>query len=212
MDRLTTDNITGIIVSYNEAILLTNCYRSIRRYYPYMKIIIIDGSNLHNPCYKIAQGYIGKHTQVISTHFNIGHGKGMKLGISLCNTDYFLLIDSDTKMIQPPLQKMISEMDLSTYGIGEIIQVDKRGLNQDKGEIHYLHPYFALINKHRYNTFKPIIHHGAPMIQSMIHIHGAGATGFLKHFPVPDYVEHYGRGTRKSSPDEFHPKTWEKVN
>lgn len=206
--------VTGIIVSYNQPKLLTNCMRSIRKHYPNMKIIIIDGSDVGHPCFATAMSFESKHTRVVSMHRNIGHGKGMRLGITLCETRYFALIDSDTIMHKAPLEQMLQQMTTHSYGIGEICAVDHRGMNTspDNEHVQYLHPHFALINKFEYLRYHGIIHHGAPMIKAMINLRDLGCDNTLESFPVSDYVEHLGRGTRVLNPAGFNCKTWDKVS
>ncbi|MES2397946.1 MAG: glycosyltransferase [Bacteroidota bacterium] len=203
------EQVTGIIVSYNTRNLLCKCVESIRKFYPTMKLIIIDGSKPSDPCYYFARSLINYVTKVHSVNRNIGHGEGMNLGISKCESEYFLLIDSDTVINGNIIPEMLDKIK-NSYGVGQVVNVDNNGMNTDKG-IKYLHPYFALINKDQYFKYLPIIHHGAPMINSMIDINKKKKSKLLIDFPVEKYVKHLGRGTRALNPKDFHPKHWDKI-
>jgi hypothetical protein len=140
---------------------------------------------------------------------NIGHGEGMKIGIDKAKTNLIALIDSDTIMKAPILRSMEVKMDENTFGVGKVITVDEKGMNSLEG-IEYLHPYFCLINKELYRKCEPIIHHGAPMINTMISI------AKMNKYKLIDYnldnkIIHLGRGTRMLNPKEFKPATWSKV-
>lgn len=204
------DNVTGIIVSYNTRNLLSNCVTSIRKFLPSMNLIIIDGSAQNNPCFSFSKTLKNSNTKVLNVLHNIGHGKGMIAGINICETKYFLLIDSDIEMKENPLPEMM-KLIKNNYGVGQVVNVDKDGMNKEKG-IKYLHPYFALINKEKYLKYSPILHHGAPMLQAMIDIKNKKKSKTLIDFPVEKYIHHLGRGTRVLNPKEFNPKNWDKIS
>lgn len=210
-----TSNITGIIVSYNTKKLLQNCINSIRKYYPSLKLIVVDGSEKTNPCYGFSKSLNDDFTVVKNVEYNIGHGNGMKLGISLCKTEYFTLIDSDTILLKHGIfEEMLKTINfLPNYGIGKIVYTNKYGGNVPKNEgLMYLHPYFCLINKQEYFNFKPIIHHGAPMIDCMLDLYNSGLffEKLIYFEKIDDYVLHLGRGTRVLNPKEFLPSGWDK--
>ncbi len=202
-------DITGIIVSYNTRNLLRDCVSSIRKFHPLMPLIIIDGSSPMNACYSYAKTLRNSSTTVMSLNKNIGHGEGMLYGIFQCKTKYFLLIDSDTVIKSDPLPEMVNMIG-DNYGIGQVVRVDKNGINQEGG-IKYLHPHFALINKEQYVKYDSIIHHGAPMLRSMIDIAKRNHANKLIDFPVQKYIHHIGRGTRVLNPKGFNSNTWDKI-
>lgn len=202
--------ITVVIVTYNTTTLIKQCMSSIRRFYPNTPVIIIDGSPVGSSCYKYTKGIAGKNTIVKNMGFNIGHGEGLKEGIKLAQTNYVALVDSDTILKGKPFEPMMSKMRSNTYGVGKIVLVDKKGMNAEDG-IKYLHPYFALINRNIYYKFDPIIHHGAPMINSMLSLAGQSEYEVRDFESIDNYVLHLERGTREQQPKEFAPKTWGKV-
>lgn len=204
-------NITAIIVSYKTPLLLRQAYESFRVFYPNTQVIIIDGSPPDSECWAYALSLQSCWTNVRCVEYNIGHGNGMKMGISMCHTDYFLLMDSDVEINKPCLEEMLTWLKPTPrcYGIGKIVTVNEFGGNCDKDEnsIPYLHPHFALINKAYYLKCDPIINHGAPMLQAMKSVIKNKLT--VKNYNVELYVTHHERGTRKLNPPEFNPVNWD---
>lgn len=198
------DEITIIIVSYNTKELLENCYNSIRKHLPFIKIIIVDGSEASNPCSAYTSHLNNRNTIVLKPNYNIGHGKGMDLGISKATTKYVCVVDSDTIMNENPLPEMLKKIG-NGYGIGKVIDVNDDGINVDKG-LKYLHPYFALINRSKYYEHDAFFHHGAPCLKAMSTIFEEE----LINFNIEDYIIHLGRGTRLLQPKEFNYQNWEK--
>lgn len=229
--------ITGVTVSYNTKELLEKAISSIRKFYPKMKLIIVDGSNRSNPCYTYIQELANENTRVFHTDENIGHGRGLCIGINYINTPYFLTFDSDIEMMKSPLQEMLDMIEEDTYGVGYIEPTDfgghewgSRKNKMNEGPMKYLHPYFCLIQKKEYDKLPPFIHHGAPAVNTMLAIHRKGnADKVLKEFKglghtassgwtwiseMREYILHNARGTRdtnlKSHLPEI-PGKWEKV-
>ena len=202
--------ITGIIVSYNTTTLLRNCVQSFKKYYPNNPLIIIDGSPKGSQCFRVSQSMYKGNTIVKNVEYNIGHGNGMKLGITMVQTSHFALIDSDTVIKGQVFEQMEKYLASNVYGVGKVVKVDKKGNNDENG-IHYLHPYFAVINKQLYLKHLPIIHHGAPMLNAMISLSMQKEHSIINFSKIDDYVLHLERGTRVLKPTEFHPKTWQAV-
>lgn len=221
-------NITAIIVSYNTPDLLRNAIASVRRFYPTLPVIIIDGSPPDSECWMYCQ-MLGLEPNMIvkCVEYNIGHGNGMKMGISMVETEYFLLMDSDVEIKNEGcLEFMIEVFENSpkVYGFGNIVEVNKEGGNipneytvTDKaleiskpGAIPYLHPHFALIKKSMNLKYAPIINHGAPMIKAMVDLHEK-KEDYPAYWPVDEWVVHHERGTRKLNPKEFNPGNWDNV-
>jgi len=203
-------NVTAIVVSYNTHALMRNCYNSIRKFYPTMPCVLVDGSDPKNDCYDFVRTRNKIYNKIFNLKKNIGHGPGMKLGIEHCETEYFLLIDSDVTINKAGIvEQMLSYFEqFDLYGVGQVMQVNEIGMNVEKG-IPYLHPHFALISKSKYSAHDYIINHGAPMLRSMISLNERG--GKLQNISFGNNITHHERGTRKLNPKEFHPKNWEKV-
>ena len=190
------EDVTGIVVCHNTKALIKRAYESIRRFHPDMSIIVIDGSDKSNPCVAYCKSLASEMTQVISLGYNIGHGRGMHLGINEASTRYALIFDSDIEMLNSPLAIMLDMMGEDTFGVGKIGKVSTKAFNTP---ISYLHPFFQLINIKSYKKFHPYVHHGAPCLKTMMDIRRRGLSGkILKEFPNLDkYIKHYHQGTRR---------------
>jgi len=198
-------NITGITVCSNTKDLIERAYTSVRKFHPEMPIIIIDGSSPKDPCADYVKSLISNLTTVVSLGYNIGHGKGMCMGIEKAKTKYALIFDSDIKMLKSPAKKMLKLMEEDTFGVGRIIKIGYDGIDCGKRQHHktegcvlYLHPFFHIINVENYKKYHRYVHHGAPCYLTMIEIHKKNlAEKILKEFPdLFSYIEHYSKGTR----------------
>jgi GT2 family glycosyltransferase len=199
-------NVTAVLVNYLREDLLSQCMLSIRRFYPTMKVVIIDGSPAGQNHF--AKTFADQYTFVDTRGYNVGHGKGMHLGIQYCRTKYFLLVDTDVIVNRPVIDEMMQYMHSGKYyGVGQVVQVNALGGNVKRG-IPYLHPHFALIDKYLYERYPAFVHHGAPCIKTMIELDGKIP---IFHFPVWDYITHLGRGTRILNPPEFRPDFWDRA-
>jgi hypothetical protein len=215
-------DITAISVTYNTKELIERAYNSIRLSHPLMKVIIIDGSDRFNPCYNYLESIRNAYTEIIHTDKNIGHGRGMDLGIHKISTKYALIFDSDIIMLKSPVEEMLLMMQDDTYGIGWVYEIGVDGFDfgtpgrNHKIAIPYLHPYFQLINIDNYEKFAPYCHHGAPCYKTMIDIYNKGLSNrILKFFPgltghtsgyginwvgrPSEYIQHDFGGTRNAN-------------
>ncbi len=182
--------ITGITVCQNTKDLIKRAYESVRKFHPDMPIIIIDGSDAKNPCAHYVKSLASDLTTVVHVGSNIGHGRGMCLGIDYARTPCALVFDSDIEMLKSPVDEMFKMMELDTFGVGYIEHTDYDGFGigarkNHKGEdMPYLHPYFQLINIHNYRKYHPYVHHGAPCYLTMLDIYKQGVSDrVLKEFP-----------------------------
>lgn len=197
--------VTGITVCYNTKNLIEKAYNSIRELHPHMPIIIIDGSDLGDPCASYIKSLASDLTTVVSLGYNIGHGKGICVGIDEVKTKYALIFDSDIEMLKSPVNQMLKMMEEDTFGIGCVVKTGFDGFDyglkphhKKTGYMLYLHPHFQLINIKNYKKLHPYVHHGAPCYLTMYDIHNKGLSKkILKDFPkLETFIEHYHRGTR----------------
>jgi len=205
----TSETVTGIVVHYNTPEFLKVAVDSITRLYD-INIIIVDGSPKASPPYNMAEHLTENKPQLKCIHVehNIGHGKGIALGMSMVTTPLAMIFDSDINMLKPCIADMVALMEQSAerkYGIGQVMKVNYNGVNDDKGELDYLHPHFCLIDRNMYYRFRGAVHHGAPMIHAMRDMKGLD---LLINFAVKDFVFHSGRATVRLKPREFKPQTW----
>jgi len=192
--------VTGVVVVQNTLELIKRAYESIRFHHPNIKIVIIDGSDRLDPCYPYIASLSSPITKPIQVGYNIGHGKGLDLGISQARTPYILTFDSDIEMIKSPIQAMLEQMEDDTYGIGYIEQTDIGGYEfrlrrtyTKYGPVRYLHPYFSLIQLKEYKNYAPFVHHGAPHISSCLDIRNKGLSDkIIKSFPGLGHTAGHG--------------------
>ena len=185
--------ITGITVTWNTKSLLERAYTSIRKFHPSMKIIVVDGSDEGNDCIKYIEALSEQDINFSAFHANcnIGHGRGMNVGIKEVKTPYVLFFDSDIIMVDSPLEGMLAMMEDNTFGVGYSEKVGYDGHDygvfphhQQEPGVRYLHPYFQLVQVKEYFKYKPYIHHGAPCISTMLDIYKKKLSDIvLKEFP-----------------------------
>ncbi|KKN42139.1 hypothetical protein LCGC14_0716430 [marine sediment metagenome] len=202
--------LTGITVVYNTKGLIDRVIKSVRKFYPELPLIIVNGSTPGHKCDIYLKSNPYDNCTIYHIGSNIGHGRGLNYGFSKCKTKQALLFDSDIEMKKGGIiEKMQANLKDSSYGIGEICYTDKNGRNVTIG-IPYLHPYFMLINKIQYLKYKKFIKHGAPCIKTMLDLYEQSKSSMLIEFPVKDFIKHDYRGTRNLNPPEFL-KNWEKL-
>mgnify|MGYP001206567595 CR=1 FL=1 len=183
--------ITGVVVSCNTKDLLVRAITSVRLFHPDMKIVIVDGSNRKDLCYAHVKTMGDVNTHVVQMGYNIGHGKGMCLGLKYVKTPYVLFFDSDIEMLKSPVMDMLNMFEEDTFGVGYIEKTGFDGFEYGSKPHHakedwmpYLHPYFQLVKVANYRKFYPYVHHGAPCYLTMLHIYKKGFSGkILKEFP-----------------------------
>lgn len=202
------NELTGVVVTYNTHKILLKAVTSIREKYPDFKIIVIDNSENGNETIRV------KGCEIIKTYVNIGHGRGMDLGIKSASTPKVLFFDSDIVMIRNgALEQMINLVTSNVYGVGQIIKVNANGQNnksipEEDKTVNYLHPHFMVVDREKYFKAPPFIHHGAPCLQTMMSM---PKDYKLVSFPIKQFVHHVGRVTRKLKPKEFDSKHWDKI-
>jgi glycosyltransferase involved in cell wall biosynthesis len=204
-------DITGVVVTYNAKQLITRAYESVRSFHPDMKITVVDGSDLNDSCHTYTSELRkNKNNTVIHAGYNIGHGRGMCVGIYYATTPFVLLFDSDIEMLKSPVQDMLDLMEEDTFGVGYFERTGFDGFDFGAHSHHtseesmiYLHPYFQLLQIKNYKKFHPYVHHGAPCYLTMLDIHKKGLSSkILKEFPGLGHSS--GQGfTWKGEPREY---------
>ena len=185
-----------------------------------MQIIIIDGSDVNDPCYQYACSLADSVTTVGVANYNIGHGRGMDAAIKMCKTKFALIFDSDIEMLKSPVEAMLAMMEPDTYGVGYTEKTGFDGFeygaqphHKQQGFMQMLHPYFHLLQVSEYFKFAPYVAHGAPCYKAALDIHRRGLTAkIIKEFPglghssgkgwcwtgePREYIRHDTAGTRK---------------
>jgi len=197
-------DITALMVVYKTKDLVVRSYESIRKFYPTLKLMIIDNSG-GDECTKYLEELFDKDPflQLIKNEKNEGHGSSVHQGIGLIETDLVLMMDSDTEVVSlGGIEGMLDLMTPEVYGVGKIIKTDLGGRNVpddfNKWEtIDFLLLSVGLINKNQYYNFSPFTRFGLINFKANREINQKGLSNQLfKEFPVLGYIHHYSGGTR----------------
>ena len=214
-----TKDITAVTVCSNSKELVQRAIESFRKFHPDMRLIIIDGSDTSDPCYEYVASLASELTTVVVYGKNIGHGRGMDQAISMIETKYALIFDSDVVFLKSPVVGMLDMMESDTYGVGYTEKTGFDGFeygshrhHKREGYMLMLHPYFHLLQVSEYYKFHPYVHHGAPCFKAALDIHRQGLTSkIIKEFPglghssgkgwtwtgeSREYIQHDTAGTR----------------
>ena len=197
-------DITALMVVYKTKDLVVRSYESIRKFYPTLKLMIIDNSG-GDECTKYLEELFDKDPflQLIKNEKNEGHGSSVHQGIGLIETDLVLMMDSDTEVVSlGGIEGMLDLMTPEVYGVGKIIKTDLGGRNVpddfNKWEtIDFLLLSVGLINKNQYYNFSQFTRFGLINFKANREINQKGLSNQLfKEFPILGYIHHYPGGTR----------------
>lgn len=102
--------VTIISVNYNGLAYTCRMIDSIYRFetYPF-KIIIVDNGSKENEAETLQRQYPG--ITVIRSEKNLGFAGGNNLGIQQCDTDFIFLLNNDTEIKAPVLEKLAERME-----------------------------------------------------------------------------------------------------
>jgi len=109
------------------------------------------------------------------------------------------LLDSDCEILHggflEPLVAAFAE-DPLLYAIGKRGYANRWGygpISDRERWTYYVHPFAAVIDRRKYFTLPPFVHHGAPLYRNMW---GATKAGYhLRHVTIEDHVKHHRRTT-----------------
>lgn len=170
------DQVPIITVSYNAPDLIAALLGTLRRHYP-NPVYVIDGS--HPDVAERIRGIAAAHAHVefIPFGYNIHHGPGLAWAINnLGLTGQVLFLDSDVEILRAGFLESLQEhLRPGMYGVGGIQPVNEQGYDTPDGAVRYLHPACMLTNIDVVRQWPLPIKHGAPLIQTMLAIHRAGA-------------------------------------
>ena len=191
-------DVTAVIINYQTPDYLRTAVQSFKQFYPKTPLLIIDNGSKDDSREVIAQLLDSfEHLDTKLLNENIFHGPAMDLAArSLVETDFIFFLDSDTETLQG---NFLEEMALSfiqdknLYGVGELNHVNKRGFQGGKKEVTILQTPFMLLDREKYLSLTPFVHHGQPTLFNFKEAEKKGYT--LHSFPVSDFIYHKWRGT-----------------
>jgi glycosyltransferase involved in cell wall biosynthesis len=205
------DDITVVIVNYKTVELTRRVIETLLGRYEEVTVILIDNGS-HDSSTLLIQDMASRHDNVsaVINERNRYHGPAMHQGIELARTNYVFTLDSDCEIVRGGfLEEMLALfVEESVYAVGELRYKNRFGYTygyatvpgQDasahpsgRRRIPYVHPYAMLLDRSKYQSLDPFIHHGAPCIKNMRAAKKAGYR--VVHHPVGNFVIHHAEGT-----------------
>lgn len=195
----TVATITAVVVNYKTLDLTRRCVESWLAAYPDVPLLLIDnGSGDQSSDYIRQVGSQHEIVTAILNEANYNHGPALHQGIARCSTPYVFTLDSDCEVQRGGfLEAMLALFsDPLLYAVGSLRTMDRYGYELKPGShayTRYVHPHAMLLDREKYATLPPFVHHGSPCLKNM---HAAERRGYHLHdFAVEQYILHRGRGT-----------------
>lgn len=206
-------DVTALVLFCCTKDLIDYSIGSFRKFYPEMKLIIIDNSGKGRPegpmCTDALKEYckIDRKAELIIMPENFGHGLGMHYGFQQIKTTYTYIFESDVIMEHAGLiEAMLELMTPEIYSVGPIMIVcygkgKETSKNDRERTIRRLWPYASLLSTRTYFEYPGWNSHdginAAPLLSAMQAIADSGKEDELMiEFDVDKYVHHRYGGTR----------------
>ena len=153
------NDITIIIKTFKRYSVLIECFISIRKLYPKIKIIILNDDEK-----PITNKDFDEYTKIINTEFDIGLSEGRNRLIEQVETKYFLLLDDDSIFINEEetnleiFYNILENTDLTIIGgmvdlrYGYHI-IEEKG----KGRIFFENGYKSINTKYNYKVVDSVL-------------------------------------------------------
>ena len=90
---------TFIIVSYNTCDLILSCLKSLAKFEKNSQVIVVD-NNSQDHSAKAIKTHFPKVNLILSDQ-NLGFARANNLGIKQANSDFIILLNSDTELESP---------------------------------------------------------------------------------------------------------------
>ena len=131
-----------IIVTYNGAIWIDNCLRSLINSNISLSLIVIDNNSTDNTINKIEEYY--KKVEVLKQNKNLGFGKANNIGIKYAlnrGADYIFLLNQDAWVETDTLSKLVDIADRSPdYGIISPVHINGNNTGLDINFSNFVNP------------------------------------------------------------------------
>lgn len=102
--------ISVVIVTWNCEKVIIDCLESLKKYLPNSEIIVVDSNSQDNTCKVIDDLNLG-NLRLIKLNENVGFSKGNNIGVSYAKNENILLLNPDTILIKPGLEKLVGYLD-----------------------------------------------------------------------------------------------------
>jgi glycosyltransferase involved in cell wall biosynthesis len=196
------DDCTVLIVNFRTLRHTRTCIETLRAAYPSVPLLVVDnGSADESTDYLKHLADADPATSVLFNGENVYHGPALHQGMARITTQYAFLFDSDCEVMRGGFLELMLERFAAEpllYAIGKRGWTNWHGYSPvDERQPHtaYVHPFACMVDREKYFTLPPFVHHGAPLWRNMW---GARRAGYLlEHVPIEDYILHHGEVTAK---------------
>lgn len=201
MPRVTfVKDVTAVVVNYRTLEHTRTCLDSLRVAYPALEVLAIDNGSADASRDHLVERAAGDpHLRVILNDRNVFHGPALHQGVQAATTGLVLLLDSDVVIDRGGfLEVLVARFaqDPLLYAAGHRGWTDRFGyapISRHQPHTAYIHPFAGVIDREKYASLPPFVHHGAPLYRNMW---GARHAGYhLEHVRVGDHVTHIGKVT-----------------
>ena len=208
------NNIEILTVNYNTPDLIKELIKSVRDVEGDYPIRVIDGSDSEPYKTDIIEVCEGKSNVILEQQgWNIHHGRGLDLGITTSNSEWVLMVDSETCFKEPIIEKTFEcAINNNKLIVGDCRYVDNRGMGgvwspTIQYPFKYYHASYLLFKTDYYLKLKSLnagfIHHGAIGINMTMYLYqnglsdivGASIWEYLNVTEKNNYFHIGGRGT-----------------
>lgn len=197
-------DITVLVCQRNTNDLIRLCIESLLRYYPDIKILVVDGDSTDESAFYLKYKAIIHPNLKVWTRKGINsHGMTMDEAIKQhITTKYILLMDSDIIIERGGcIEGILDEFSINKnlYAIGSLMLVTKSGHacgppTSDADILKYAHPSFSIYDVDMYRKLNaPFVDHGAPCVYNMIAAEEKKLD--IAYYPVDKYVSHLCGGS-----------------
>ena len=185
----------ALVVSCDTIGLTKTCVETLREFYPDLRLILVDNGSTDGSREWIEQLAKDELCRCILLKENTTHGPGLHRGMEMAVGDFILILDSDTEtlkggFIEPMVHLFLSAPNV--FAVGPVGTGDITGTRP--GDYPIVHPCRMMLNRERYFLGRAFCHAGQPIHLAMRD--ARDRKDLLLHFPLNEYIKHYGGGTR----------------
>ena len=179
-------DVTVIVPSFRTLDMTRKCVRSLRTYYPRVRLILVDDCSRDESAeYIRGVGHEDACTLAVINKVNQGEGVVFDLAIRRADTHYVFTLHSDCVVLREGfLEKMLEQFSVERrlFAIGWLRPT------RPKGPMLYIAISAMMMDREKYLKLPPIINHGAPAIGTMNRAYDVGYT--VADFPISHFIHH----------------------
>ena len=140
-------DLTVLILNFNTKDLLNSCLQSIfdKKWQHRIEVMIVDNGSSDGSAALVKKNF--PQVNFVESGENLGFTGGNNLGLKEVKSKYALLLNSDTKILDGSLDKLIDFMDKTDYDIASCKLMDGEGNFQpNAGQLPAFLPIFAWLS------------------------------------------------------------------